>query len=211
MAAVDEHLILRDDGLALLFAPPFDRTPLDPGYIKGYPPGLRENGGQYTHAAAWSVIAFAELGQGDKAAALFSLLNPINHTSTRTAVRRYKVEPYVVAADVYSVAPHRGRGGWTWYTGSAGWMYRAALEAILGFHLHGTQLVLSPCIPKHWPRFELVFKHRSTRYEIAVENPNGVNRGVVASTLDGTALPAGEPRIQLLDDGATHRIQMFLG
>jgi cyclic beta-1,2-glucan synthetase len=157
------------------------------------------------------VIAFARLGQGDKAAALFSLLNPINHTSTRTAVRRYKVEPYVVAADVYSVAPHIGRGGWTWYTGSAGWMYRAALEAILGFHLQGTHLVLSPCIPKHWPRFELVFKHRSTRYEIAVANPNGVSRGVVASTLDGLALPAGEPRIQLLDDGATHRIEVILG
>lgn len=211
MAAVEEHLILRDDGLALLFTPPFDRTPLDPGYIKGYPPGLRENGGQYTHAAAWSVIAFAGLGQGDEAAALFSMLNPINHTSTRTAVRRYKVEPYVVAADVYSVAPHTGRGGWTWYTGSAGWMYRAALEAILGFHLHGTKLVLSPCIPKHWPRFEIVFKHRSARYEIAVSNPNGVNRGVVASTLDGLALPAGEPRIQLLDDGAIHRIEMILG
>ncbi len=211
MAAVDEQLILRDPGLALLFTPPFDRTPLDPGYIKGYPPGLRENGGQYTHAAAWSVIAFASLGQGDEAAALFSLLNPINHTNTRTAVRRYKVEPYVVAADVYSVAPHAGRGGWTWYTGSAGWMYRAALEAILGFHLHGTHLALSPCIPKQWPRFDLVFRHRSARYEIAVVNPNGVNRGVVAATLDGCALPAGEPRIHLLDDGVTHRIEITLG
>ena len=211
MAAVYEQLILRDVGVALLFTPPFDRTLLDPGYIKGYPPGLRENGGQYTHAAAWSVIAFAGLGQGDEAAALFSLLNPINHTSTRTAVRRYKVEPYVVAADVYSVAPHTGRGGWTWYTGSAGWMYRAALEAILGFRLQGTHLLLNPCIPKHWPRFELVFRHRSARYEIAVANPNGVNRGVAASTLDGLALPAGEPRIQLMDDGATHRIEMTLG
>ena len=120
MAAVDEQLIRRGDGLALLFTPPFDRTPLDPGYIKGYPPGIRENGGQYTHAATWSVIAFAALGDGDKAAELFSLLNPINRASTRAGVQRYKVEPYVVAADVYSVAPHVGRGGWTWYTGSAG-------------------------------------------------------------------------------------------
>jgi cyclic beta-1,2-glucan synthetase len=121
------------------------------------------------------------------------------------------VEPYVVAADVYSVAPHTGRGGWTWYTGSAGWMYRAAFEAILGFYLQGTHLVLRPCIPKHWPRFELAFRHRSARYEISVANPNGVNRGVVASTLDGLALPAGEPRIPLLDDDATHRIDIILG
>ena len=127
MTAVDGQLIRRDAGLALLFAPPFDRTPLDPGYIKGYPPGIRENGGQYTHAATWSVIAFALLGQGDKAAELFSLLNPVNRTTTRANVHRYKVEPYVIAADVYSVAPHVGRGGWTWYTGAAGWLYRAWL------------------------------------------------------------------------------------
>ena len=161
----------RDAGLALLFAPPFDRTPLDPGYIKGYPPGMRENGGQYTHAATWSVIAFALLGQADKAAELFSLLNPVNRTTTRADVHRYKVEPYVVAADIYSVAPHVGRGGWTWYTGSAGWMYRAGLESILGFHLQGNRLRLEPCIPAHWPGFEIAFKYRTSRYEIRVENP----------------------------------------
>ena len=153
----------RDAGLALLFTPPFDRTPLDPGYIKGYPPGIRENGGQYTHAAAWSVIAFATLGDGDKAAELFSLLNPINHASTRASVHRYKVEPYVVAADVYSVPPHVGRGGWTWYTGSAGWMYRAGLESILGLRLQGAFLLLAPCIPKHWPRFDIGPASRETR------------------------------------------------
>ncbi len=122
---------------------------LDPGYIKGYPPGIRENGGQYTHAATWSVIAFALLGQGDKAAELFSLLNPVNRTTTRADVHRYKVEPYVIAADIYSVAPHVGRGGWTWYTGSAGWMYRAGLEWILGFHVQGASLLLNPCIPQN--------------------------------------------------------------
>src|SRR5262249_51159325 len=121
MAAVDKHLIRRDDGLALLFTPPFDHGPQDPGRIKAYPPGVRENGGQYTHAACWSVVALAMLGEGDRAAELFSLLNPINHGSTRAAIHRYRVEPYVVAADVYSVHPHTGRGGWTWYTGSAGW------------------------------------------------------------------------------------------
>ena len=137
MAAVDEQLVRRDDGLVLLFTPPFDREPLDPGYIKGYPPGVRENGGQYTHAAAWAVIAFAMLGDGDKACELFSMLNPIHHASTRAAVHRYKVEPYVVCADVYAMPPHVGRGGWTWYTGAAGWLYRAGLEWILGFRVQG--------------------------------------------------------------------------
>ena len=137
MAAVERELIRRDDGLALLFAPPFDKSALDPGYIKAYPPGVRENGGQYTHAALWSVMAFAALGDGDKAVALFSLLNPINHARTRTDVLRYKVEPYVVAADVYATPPHVGRGGWTWYTGSAGWMQRAGVESILGLRMRG--------------------------------------------------------------------------
>jgi cyclic beta-1,2-glucan synthetase len=211
MAAVDQQLIRREDRLALLFAPPFDRTSLDPGYIKGYPPGIRENGGQYTHAAAWSVIAFAALGEGDKAAELFSLLNPINHASTRADVQRYKVEPYAVAADVYSVAPHVGRGGWTWYTGSAGWLYRAGLEAILGFRVQGAFLVLDPCIPKAWPWFEIVFKYRSARYEIAVENPRGVSRGVAHATLDGKALPEGPARVPLADDGAVHKVRVLLG
>jgi cyclic beta-1,2-glucan synthetase len=211
MAAVSEKLMPREDALALLFTPPFDLTPLDPGYVKGYPPGVRENGGQYTHAAAWSVIAFAKLGQGEKAAELFSFLNPINRTRTRTGLQRYKVEPYVVAADVYSVPPHVGRGGWTWYTGSAGWLYRAGLEAILGFRRQGSDLLLAPCIPKTWPRFEISFKHASARYEIVVENPNAVNQGVVHATLDGASLPRGPARIPLLDDGARHSVHLTLG
>jgi cyclic beta-1,2-glucan synthetase len=211
MAAVDEHLIRPGDGLALLFTPPFDRTPLDPGYIKGYPPGIRENGGQYTHAAAWSVIAFAALGQGDKAAALFSLLNPINHAATRADVQRYKVEPYVVAADIYSIPPHVGRGGWTWYTGSAGWLYRAGIESILGLRLQGASLLLDPVIPTSWPRFELAFKYRSARYDITVENPQRVSRGVSSATLDGNALPSGAARVPLVDDGATHSVRVILG
>lgn len=211
MSAVEEHLIRRDAGLALLFTPPFDRTPLDPGYVKGYPPGLRENGGQYTHAATWSVIAFAMLGQGDQAASLFAMLNPISHSRTRTGLQQYKVEPYAVAADIYSVAPHAGRGGWTWYTGAAGWLYRAGVESILGVRKEGNHLVLAPCIPKEWPRFEIAFRHASARYEIAVENPNGVNRGVVSTVVDGTPLPDGTARIPLQDDGATHRVQVVLG
>ena len=152
----------------LLFAPPFDKTALDPGYIKGYPPGIRENGGQYTHAALWSVMAFAALGEGDKAADLFSLLNPINHARTRSDVHRYKVEPYVVAADIYASAPHIGRGGWTWYTGSAGWMQRAGVESILGLRIRGAFLHLDPCIPKSWATFEMTVRRQSAQYEITV-------------------------------------------
>jgi cyclic beta-1,2-glucan synthetase len=211
MAAVDEHLVRRADGLVLLFTPPFDRTSLDPGYIKGYPPGIRENGGQYTHAAIWSVIAFAMLGDGDKAAELFSILNPIHHASTRAAVHRYKVEPYVACADVYAEPPYVGRGGWTWYTGSAGWMYRAGLEWILGFRLRGAMLVLDPCVPRDWRGFEIAFRYRSARYEIAVENPHGVCRGVTCVELDGDALPGDRAQIPLADDGATHRVRVVLG
>ncbi len=211
MAAVESELIRYDDGLALLFTPPFDRTPLDPGYIKGYPPGIRENGGQYTHAATWSVLAFTALGQGNQSAALFSLLNPINHSSTRADVQRYKVEPYVVAADVYSVAPHAGRGGWTWYTGSAAWLYRAGIEGILGFRLQGEVLILAPCIPEEWPGFEITFRHRSARYDISVENPHGVCRGVAYAELDGKALPDDQTRITLIDDRGIHKVRVILG
>ena len=212
MSAVESRLIRRDAGLALLFTPPFDRTELDPGYIKGYPPGIRENGGQYTHAATWSVIAYAMLGQGNNAWELFSLLNPINRTSTRADVHRYKVEPYVIAADVYSSPPHVGRGGWTWYTGSAGWMYRAGLEGILGFRVRGASLLLTPCIPEKWPRFEIVFKFRSARYQIVIDNPLGVSRGVAHAELDGETLPPRlQTRIPLVDDGKTHSLRLVLG
>lgn len=212
MASVDEELIRRDDKLALLFTPPFDLTSQDPGYIKGYPPGIRENGGQYTHAAAWTVLAFAKLGDGDRAADLFSLLNPVNHTVDPSGTDRYKGEPYAIAADVYSVAPHVGRAGWTWYTGSAGWMYRAGIEGILGFHRRGPRLLLDPCIPKTWPGFEMVFKYQSTTYHITVTNPQGVNRGIAHAELDGQELAPETPlHISLADDGKDHEVQLFLG
>jgi cyclic beta-1,2-glucan synthetase len=211
MAAVDENLILRDDGLALLFTPPFDRTKLDPGYIKGYPPGIRENGGQYTHAAIWSVQALAKLGDGDKAAELLSLLNPINHALTWAAAQRYMVEPYVVSADIYAIPPHVGRGGWTWYTGSAGWMYRAGLESILGFTVEGATLRLDPCVPRAWRDFEIVFRHKTTRYEVSVDNHAGVCRGIVGLQLDDHVLPHGSTHITLVDDGETHKVRVILG
>jgi cyclic beta-1,2-glucan synthetase len=211
MAAVEEYLIHRGDGLVLLFTPPFDRSDVDPGYIKGYLPGVRENGGQYTHGAIWSIIAFATLGEGDKAGELFSILNPINDASTRAGVHRYKVEPYVMPADVYAEPPHVGRGGWTWYTGSGGWMYQAGVESILGFRLRGTALVLEPCIPRAWPGYELDFRYHSARYEIVVENPQGVSRGVASVELDGRMLEGEGAAIPLVDDGATHRVRVVLG
>ena len=211
MAAMERELVRAEDGVALLFTPPFDRTARDPGYIKGYPPGIRENGGQYTHAALWSVMALAELGQGDRAGALFALLNPINHARTRAAVHRYKVEPYVIAADVYAAPGHVGRGGWTWYTGSAGWMQRAGMESILGLRRRGDALHLDPCIPAAWPGFEVTLRHGAARYIITVENPDGVERGIASASLDGVALPTGPTWLLLVDSDATHRVAVRMG
>jgi cyclic beta-1,2-glucan synthetase len=209
MAAVEEYLIRRGDGLVILFTPPFDKSELDPGYIKGYLPGVRENGGQYTHAAIWTLIAFAMLGDGDRAGELFSLLNPVGHASTRSGLHKYKVEPYVAAADIYAVWPHTGRGGWTWYTGSAGWMYRAGLESILGFRLRGDKLEIDPCVPRWWRQYEIIYRHGSTRYDIRVENPHGMNRGVAEVELDDQPLRGVE--IPLSDDGTAHRVRVVMG
>jgi cyclic beta-1,2-glucan synthetase len=210
MESLERHLVRREDRLLLLLAPPFDLTPLDPGYIKAYPPGIRENGGHYTHAAIWSVLAFAELGEGDKAADLFDLLNPIHHAGSLAALHAYRVEPYVVAADIYSEPPHVGRGGWTWYTGAAGWLHRAGLEWILGFRKRGSTLYMNPCIPRQWRRFEVAYRHGSTLYRITVENPNGVCRGVSRTSIDGKVIP-GEAIIPLADDGREHDVQVVLG
>ena len=211
MDAVNEELISRENGLALLFTPAFDKTSLEPGYIKGYPPGIRENGGQYTHAAAWSVQAFAKLGDGDKAHELLAMLNPINRALTWSDTQRYKVEPYVVCADIYSVEPHIGRGGWSWYTGSAGWLYRAGLEAILGFNLESGTLRLDPCIPKVWREYKILYRYKTSRYEVTVENPDGVCRGVTRLELDGKMQPDSSSRVALVDDGAPHYVRVVLG
>jgi cyclic beta-1,2-glucan synthetase len=208
--AVRANLVRRDLRLVLLLAPPFDRSAEDPGYIGGYPPGLRENGGQYTHAAIWAAMAFAALGDGDKAAELLAMLNPITRARTDAAVQRYKVEPYVVAADVYAEPPHVGRGGWTWYTGSAGWMYRAGMEAMLGVLRRGARLRVEPCIPRSWPGFALTVRYGSARYDIVVDNPRGVSRGVASIELDGIVLD-GAPEVTLTDDGNAHRFRIRLG
>ncbi|WHZ13657.1 MAG: Cyclic beta-1,2-glucan synthase [Nitrospira sp.] len=209
MAAVEQHLVNRRDGLILLLTPPFDRMPRDPGYIKGYVPGIRENGGQYTHAAVWTVLAFAALGDGDRAGELFRLLNPVHRISSRSNVQRYKVEPYVVAGDVYAEPPHVGRGGWTWYSGSAGWLYRAGVEWMLGFRLRGATLCIDPCIPRHWPGYSIRFRYHSALYDIAVENPRQVSRGVTLTELDGKPL-TGRDNIPLVDEGE-HHIRIVLG
>jgi cyclic beta-1,2-glucan synthetase len=209
MQSLWELLYKPEEGLLLLLAPPFDTSEQQPGYIKGYPPGIRENGGQYTHGALWAAWAFALLGQGDRAAELFHMLNPIHHSATAEDVERYKVEPYVVSADVYSHDDHVGRGGWTWYTGSAGWMYRLGLEAILGLRRVGNALRLDPNIPKGWPAFTIHYRHFGTLYHIVVENPSGVNRGVEEVTLDGERLPGSE--IPLLEDGGEHQVRVRMG
>jgi len=210
MESVERHLLRSEEGLLLLLSPPFDRPRLDPGYIKGYVPGIRENGGQYTHAAVWSVLAFAMLGEGGKSVDLFKMLSPISHAGNRESVHRYRVEPYVVAADVYSEDPHVGRGGWTWYTGAAGWLYRAGLEWILGFQKRGSSLRIDPCIPREWKRFEIAYRHGGSLYRITVENPKGVCRGVSSVSLDGTPL-LGEGLVPLSDDGREHRVRVLIG
>jgi cyclic beta-1,2-glucan synthetase len=209
--AAEAHLVDESSGLIRLLTPPFDRTPHDPGYIKGYLPGVRENGGQYTHGALWVVRALAEAGRGERAALLLEMLTPIRHTDSPEAVRNYQVEPYVVAADVYAVAPHVGRGGWTWYTGSAGWMYRIALETILGVTLRaGREIVLRPCIPASWR--EVTIRYRlpdlHTTYEILVRRTNGETTSVTgaqARVEDGALI------FPIVPDGSIHRVDIELG
>ncbi|MCU0463544.1 MAG: cellobiose phosphorylase [Anaerolineae bacterium] len=209
MSAVLNRLVKRDEGLILLFTPPFNKTTRDPGYIKGYPPGIRENGGQYTHAAIWTVWAFAQLGQGDLAGELFQLLNPISHADTPEKAASYRVEPYVIAADVYGVEPHMGRGGWTWYTGSASWMYRLGVEALLGFKREGNRLLIDPCIPCDWESYDLTYRDGETVYHLHIRNPEKLNRGVVQVTMDGHILSDGT--IDLISDGLQHEIEIRLG
>ena len=209
MASVEEHLVRPADRIVLLLTPPFDRMEPSPGYIQGYLPGVRENGGQYTHAALWNVLALARLGEGDRATAMFGLLNPVNHGRTPEDVARYGAEPYALAGDVYSVPPHVGRGGWTWYTGSAGWMYRVGIEAILGITLRDGALHLDPCIPREWPGFEAVFRRNNASFRIVVENPDRVARGVVHLELDGADHTGRD--VPLVDDGATHTVKVVLG
>jgi len=209
MEALEKHLVDSDARLVMLLTPPFDRAEPNPGYIRGYLPGVRENGGQYTHAALWVVLAEVMLGRADRACDLLSFTNPIQRSLTSDAVRRYRTEPYAVAADIYSAAGHVGRGGWTWYTGASGWMYRVVLEHILGIRREGDVLRIDPCIPANWKTYDVILRVGSTRYSITVNNPSGINRGIRSIELDGEALQSHF--IPLLADSGTHAVRVLLG
>ncbi|HUJ11162.1 MAG TPA: glycosyl hydrolase family 65 protein, partial [Verrucomicrobiae bacterium] len=206
MESVDQRLVRRNRRLIQLFDPPFDKSALQPGYIKGYPPGVRENGGQYTHGAIWAVMAFAKLGETERAWELFSLLNPIRHATTSRDAVLYKDEPYVVAADVYGVAPHTGRGGWSWYTGSAGWMYRLIVETLLGLRLEVDKLCLNPRLPRAWESLKIHYRHRDTFYHISVRRIGEEAAKAVRVIVDGTEQP--DATIRLVDDRHEHSVEV---
>jgi len=209
MEAVDQRLVRRKARLIQLFDPPFDKSPLNPGYIKGYIPGVRENGGQYTHAGIWTAMAFAHMGENDRAWELFGLLNPIRHGGTPRQIATYKVEPYVVAADVYAVAPHTGRGGWTWYTGSAGWMYRLLIETLLGVNREGDQLRLNPRLPKNWTTYKIHYRYHQTVYHITISRSAAAGDDVNQLFLDGQLLTSST--VPLVDDRCEHAVELKVG
>jgi cellobiose phosphorylase len=208
LRAVHDRLVLKEDKLIKLFDPPFDKGSLQPGYVKGYVPGIRENGGQYTHAATWVVWATALQGDGTLALELWNLINPICHATTRDLVERYKVEPYVVCADIYGAPPHTGRGGWSWYTGSASWLYRVAMEAILGLRRQGSFLRFEPCVPANWPSYEIIYHYGLAKYRIHFDN-KGAGRGVRSVTLDGN--PVMDEGVPLTEDEHTHDVLVIIG
>ena len=207
MEAVDQRLVRREQALIQLLDPPFDKSDLNPGYIKGYVPGVRENGGQYTHAAIWAAMAFAALGDRGRAWELLAMINPLNHARSPEAIAIYKVEPYVVAADVYALSPHIGRGGWTWYTGSAGWMYRLIVESLLGLRLEVDKLRFTPCLPADWPGFTMHYRYRETVYHITVQRPPAED-GETRVTVDGVDQP--DKTIPLVDDHQEHYVEVSL-
>jgi cellobiose phosphorylase len=209
MEAVDQRLVRRDHALIQLLDPPFDKSPLNPGYIKGYVPGVRENGGQYTHAAIWAAMAFARLGDSRRAWELMAMINPVNHATTPEDVATYKVEPYVAAADVYAVSPHIGRGGWTWYTGSAGWMYRLIVESLLGLKLEVDKLYFTPCLPADWKAFKMHYRYRETVYHIAVTQTRTDDDAKISETrvtVDG--VECHNKAIPLVDDHQEHSVEV---
>jgi len=219
MAAVDKRLVHRDAQLIQLLTPPFDKSDLEPGYIKGYVPGVRENGGQYTHAAIWTTMAFAMMGDRERAWELFAMLNPVNHGSQPDEIERYKVEPYVMGADIYAAPPHTGRGGWTWYTGAAGWMYRLTVETLLGLQLEVEHLCIAPCIPAHWESYKIHYRYRDTIYHIIVKRVGAKPEHVSRVTVDGVEVNGvGVDRIErpqrgmipLMDDHREHHVEVDL-
>jgi cellobiose phosphorylase len=206
MESAYKNLVQKDIGIIQLLEPPFDKSDLNPGYIKGYVPGIRENGGQYTHAAVWLIMAFAKLGDNKRVWELLNMINPVNHGKTPEEIAVYKVEPYVIAADVYANETHAGRGGWTWYTGSAGWMYRLIVESFLGLKQEANKLKIVPCIPKDWESFKIHYRYKSSVYHIVVTQNDGDPEMNI--TVDGVAQE--DKMITLADDGAEHDVQVLL-
>jgi cellobiose phosphorylase len=217
MLAVNERLVKRDAQLIQLLAPPFDKSKLEPGYIKGYVPGVRENGGQYTHAAIWTTMAFAMIGDNQKAWELFEMLNPINHGRHPDQIQRYKVEPYVMSADIYGSAPHTGRGGWTWYTGAAGWMYKLTIETLLGLHLEVDKLRIAPCFPADWSSYKIHYRFRDTQYHIIVNQVVAESKHQVRVTIDGILIEGvgvheygnRQALVPLVDDRNEHHVEIY--
>jgi cellobiose phosphorylase len=205
MAALDSQLVRRDIGIIQLFNPPFDKSDLNPGYVKGYVPGVRENGGQYTHAAIWTVMAFAAAGDSARAWELFQLIDPVRHSNSEAAIQKYKVEPYVVAADVYANPQHTGRGGWTWYTGSAGWMYRLITESLIGLHLEVDRLRFVPCLPKEWPSVKIHYRYRRTLYHITIRNNSPGN---IVKSLKVDGVDQADGILRLKDDRQEHTVEV---
>ena len=205
MDAVDKHLVCPDGALIQLLDPPFERSEPNPGYIKGYLRGVRENGGQYTHAAVWAAMAFAALGDAERAWKLFTMIDPVSHANSADSIAVYKTEPYVLASDVYAFAPHTGRGGWTWYTGSAGWMYRFILESLLGVRLEADKLHFAPCVPADWKSFEVHYRYRETIYHITVQQTHGAKDGTNV-TIDG--VEQSDPVVNLVDDRQPHAVEV---
>ncbi len=202
LKSAEKLLVKTEEKLVLLLTPPFDKTPLDPGYIKGYPPGVRENGGQYTHGSLWLPMAFARKGEGEKAVQLLRLMHPQYHALNEETVQRYKVEPYAVCADIYDLPGQIGRGGWTWYTGSSAWMYRVWIEEVIGFTLRGDRLSFKPILPPSWEKVQLSYHHKSSLYEITLEHGKEMQL-----QLDGVTRENQE--IALLDDGRTHTVHLI--
>lgn len=206
MESLENHLIDKENGIIKLLDPPFNKTKLEPGYIKSYLPGVRENGGQYTHAAIWAIIAYTKLGFGDKALEYYRMINPIEHSRTKETAIKYKVEPYTIAADIYGAESLAGRGGWTWYTGSSSWFYKAGIENILGLVIKNNRLRIEPCIPKEWKEYKIKYRYKNSIYNITVKNESGKNTGVDKFFLNGVEVE--EKEIALSDDGGIYEIEI---
>ena len=208
MEALENHLIDKENGIIKLLDPPFNKTKLEPGYIKSYLPGVRENGGQYTHAALWTIIAFAKIGLAEKAVEYFRMINPIEHSKTKEAANKYKAEPYVIAADVYGANNLLGRGGWTWYTGSSSWFCKVGIESILGLTIEKGELSINPCIPREWKEYSIRYKYKNTLYSIKVKNPEGKNNGVQRFLLNGNEIE--EKKIKLQENENINEIEIIM-